>query len=257
MSRILFFNIPAHGHTNPTLGVVRELVRRGHQVWYYSYEPMREKIEDTGAAFIACDSFDRERHLSAKDAARVGKDLAFSVEILTDTTLALNEMVRRDVGRFKPDCIVADSMAVWGKAAALKYGIPFVSSTTTFAFNQYSSKIMGRRMREAFAFLLAMPKVGRQIKRLKNHGYPIKNVLDILRNDNDTHTIVYTSPEFQPCAETFSDKYAFVGASVRPAREEIVKTGISSFIFPWERSIMICCRFTNSASGRWRVRITR
>lgn len=224
MSRILFFNIPAHGHTNPTLGVVRELVRRGHQVWYYSYEPMREKIEDTGAAFIACDSFDRERHLSAKDAARVGKDLAFSVEILTDTTLALEEMVRRDVGRFKPDCIVADSMAVWGKAAALKYGIPFVSSTTTFAFNQYSSKIMGRRMREAFAFLLAMPKVGRQIKRLKNHGYPIKNVLDILQNDNDTHTIVYTSPEFQPCAETFSDKYAFVGASVRPAREEIVKT---------------------------------
>lgn len=224
MSRILFFNIPAHGHTNPTLGVVRELVRRGHQVWYYSYEPMREKIEDTGAAFIACDSFDRERHLSAKDAARVGKDLAFSVEILTDTTLALNEMVRRDVGRFKPDCIVADSMAVWGKAAALKYGIPFVSSTTTFAFNQYSSKIMGRRMREAFAFLLAMPKVGRQIKRLKNHGYPIKNVLDILQNDNDTHTIVYTSPEFQPCAETFSDKYAFVGASVCPAREEIVKT---------------------------------
>ena len=40
MSRILFFNIPAHGHTNPTLGVVRELVRRGHQVWYYSYEPV-------------------------------------------------------------------------------------------------------------------------------------------------------------------------------------------------------------------------
>ena len=118
MSRILFFNIPAHGHTNPTLGMVRERVRRGHQVRYYSYEPMREKIEDTGAAFIACDSFDRERHLSAKDAARVGKDLAFSVEILTDTTLALEEMVRRDVGRFKPDCIVADSMAVWGKAAA-------------------------------------------------------------------------------------------------------------------------------------------
>lgn len=69
-----------------------------------------------------------------------------------------------------------------------------------------------------------MPKVGRQIKRLKNHGYPIKNVLDILQNDNDTHTIVYTSPEFQPCADTFSDKYAFVRASVRPAREEIVKT---------------------------------
>ena len=36
------------------------------------------------------------------------------------------------------DCIVADSMAVWGKAIALKLNIPFVSSTTTFAFNEHS-----------------------------------------------------------------------------------------------------------------------
>lgn len=224
MSRIVFFNIPAHGHTNPTLGVVRELVLRGHKVWYYSYEPMREKIEAAGAAFISCDGFDRELHLSEKDAKRVGKDLAFSVGILVDTTLALEEMVRRDMERVRPDCIVADSMAVWGKAAAMKYGIPFVSSTTTFAFNQYSAKIMGQGMRELFAFLLSGLKAGRQIKRLQSHGYPVKGVLDILQNDNDTHTIVYTSPEFQPCAETFSDRYVFVGPSIRPAGEEIEKT---------------------------------
>ncbi len=50
MSKIVFFCIPAHGHTNPTLGVVRELVSRGHAVWYYSYEPFRAKIEAAGAA---------------------------------------------------------------------------------------------------------------------------------------------------------------------------------------------------------------
>ena len=33
MSNIVFFGIPAHGHTNPTLGVVKELISRGHQVW--------------------------------------------------------------------------------------------------------------------------------------------------------------------------------------------------------------------------------
>lgn len=224
MSKIVFFNIPAHGHTNPTLSVVRELVSRGHSVWYYSYELMREKIEDAGAEFISCDRFDREQSLSAKDAVRVGKDLAFSVQILADTTLALEEIVRRDMERMAPDCIVADSMAVWGKAAAMKYSIPFVSSTTTFAFNKYSSKIMGQGMKEMFSYLFAMPKVNRQIKRLQAHGYPIKSVLDILQNDNDTHTIVYTSPEFQPCADTFSDRYAFVGPSVRPAAGEIEKT---------------------------------
>ena len=34
MYKIVFFCIPAHGHTNPTLGVVNELVSRGHQLWY-------------------------------------------------------------------------------------------------------------------------------------------------------------------------------------------------------------------------------
>ncbi|MEI3101762.1 MAG: hypothetical protein V8T45_08275 [Oscillospiraceae bacterium] len=38
MAGIAFFNIPAHGHTNPTIGVVRELIDRGHSVSYYSYE---------------------------------------------------------------------------------------------------------------------------------------------------------------------------------------------------------------------------
>ncbi len=204
MSKIVFFNIPAHGHTNPTLGVVRELVSQGHQVWYYSYEAFREKIEEAGAEFIPCDQYDREQNLSPKDAAKVGKDLAFSIEILADTTLALEKPVCRDLERLEPDCIVADSMAVWGKAIARKLGIPFVSSTTTFAFNQYSAKIMRQSFKEVASMLILMPKINRQIKRLRVNGYPIKNVLDILANDENTHTIVYTSPEFQPCSETFS-----------------------------------------------------
>ena len=57
MSKIVFFCIPAHGHTNPTLGVVRELVSRGHRVIYYSYEMFRDKIEATGAELIACDDY--------------------------------------------------------------------------------------------------------------------------------------------------------------------------------------------------------
>ena len=44
MSKIVFFNIPAHGHTNPTLGVVKELISRGHHVWYYSYNEFKDKI---------------------------------------------------------------------------------------------------------------------------------------------------------------------------------------------------------------------
>ena len=224
MSKIAFFCIPAHGHTNPTLGVVRELVRRGHQVKYYSYEPFRAVIEAAGADFVPCDAYDAQLGLTPKDGERIGKDLAFSTHILVETTLALNDMVCRDMAAWQPDCVVADSMAAWGKAVALKLGIPFVSSTTTFAFNQESAKVMKQSFRELLAFFAAMPKINKDVRRLQATGYPVKSVLDLIQNDQNTHTIVYTSPEFQPCAESFSDKYAFVGPSVRPAREQITKT---------------------------------
>ncbi len=223
MSKIVFFCIPAHGHTNPTLGVVRELVSRGNEVWYYSYNMMREKIESTGAIFISCDDYDMEQKLSAKDAIRVGKDLAFSTKILVDTTLALDDKVCKEMAELKPDLIVADSMALWGKAVALKLGIPFVSSTTTFAFNQHSAKVIKQGIGDLIKMMLSMPKTTKQIKRLQCKGYPVKNILDIIGNDDNTHTIVYTSPEFQPCSETFSDKFAFVGPSIRPATETIEK----------------------------------
>lgn len=221
---IVFFCIPAHGHTNPTLGVVQELVSRGHRVVYYSYEMLRDKIESTGAEFVSCDDYDMEQKLDAKDTSRIGGDLAFSAKILVDTTLALDDQVCHDMERLRPDCIVADSMAVWGKAVAVKLGVPFVSSTTTFAFNQDSAKIMPQEPKDLFKMLLAMPRANRHIRRLRNHGYPVRNVLDVISNDNHTHTIVYTSPEFQPCADTFSkEHYCFVGPSVRPAVEKIEK----------------------------------
>ena len=143
---------------------------------------------------------------------------------LKETTLALDEMVCADMRAYAPDCIVADSMAVWGKAVAKKLGIPFISSTTTFAFNRYSAKVMKQNGGQMLKMMLAMPKINRDLQRLRARGYPIKNILDIIQNDDQTDTIVYTSPEFQPCADTFSDKYAFVGPSIRPATENIEKT---------------------------------
>lgn len=55
--RVLWFCIPAYGHTNPTIEVVRELVRRGHEVRYYSFEEFRNKIEGAGAQFVRRDAY--------------------------------------------------------------------------------------------------------------------------------------------------------------------------------------------------------
>ena len=93
MSKLVFFNIPAYGHTNPTLGVVRELVARGNQVWYYSFAPFQKVIQEAGATFVPCDDAALGMTPSPEDSARVGKDLAFSIDLIVRATLALDEKI--------------------------------------------------------------------------------------------------------------------------------------------------------------------
>ena len=52
----------------------------------------------------------------------------------------------------------------------------------------------------------------------------MKGILDIVQNDNETNTIVYTSKYYQPCSDTFSDRYHFIGPSIRPITEPHEKT---------------------------------
>ena len=120
MKKIVFFCIPAYGHINPTLGVVKELAEQGNRVWYYSYEPFREVIEETGAIFVPCDDFDPPENLTAKDGAKVAKDIAFATKVLVDTTLAMDDAIYENLLDIQPDCIVADSMPLWGKLLAKK-----------------------------------------------------------------------------------------------------------------------------------------
>lgn len=228
--RAAFFSIPAHGHTNPTLAVVRELTARGHEVRYYTTAPFRTAVEDAGAVFAPFDA-ETAQPMTAEDGARVSTDLAFSTALIVDLTLAADEWLTRELTAHRPDVIVGDSMAFWAKLIAKKLGIPFVSSTTTFAFNRYSAKVIGRSGAGLWQFLLAQPKLRRSLARLRARGYEVKNVFDIIANDNATETIVYTSSAFQPAAETFSEKYHFVGPLLRPARSEYEKRADAALVY--------------------------
>lgn len=221
MSRIAFFCIPAWGHTNPTVEVVRKLTAMGHQVRYYSFEPFREKLASAGAEVVCCDEAlpPQPKNLDKK----VGRDFAALVEMVTDTTLSLEEKVCRELMEFRPNVIVSDSVCFWGKLFAKKLDIPYVCSTTTFAFNQQSAAMMKPKMGELLRSLLGMPRIGRKMALLRRHGYRVDKLTDLLQNDNDTSTVVYTSREFQPMADTFSENYAFVGPSLPERKEAVTK----------------------------------
>jgi MGT family glycosyltransferase len=219
MSKIVFFSLPAHGHTNPTLPVVRELTSRGHEVWYYSFREFRDKIKQAGARFIDCDEF--LPHATEEEIGKkAGKDFSALIEMTVDTTLAMQKKVLEELTSFGPDCIVSDSMSVWGKLFAKKLGIPYICSTTTFAFNQHTAKLMKPGVRETMNMIVGMGKIRRKIKELQQAGYEVDSFTSLIENDNDTDTIVFTTREFQPLAGTFSSRYTFVGPSVTTTSEK-------------------------------------
>ena len=212
MAAIFFFSLPAHGHVNPTLPLVRELTSRGHRVLYYDVEAFREKIEAAGAQFVPIDAYmppapeDIDR--------RAGKDFASLIEMAADLTLSLNERVAQDVAEHHPACVVGDSVCIWGKLLARRHGLPFICSTTTFAFNDQSARLMKRQPGEVLRMLLGMPRMARKLRQLREHGHDAPDVISLIGNDTKTPTIVYTSRLFQPMSETFGDSYAFVGPMV-------------------------------------------
>lgn len=209
MSTIAFLNIGMHGHINPTLPVVAELVRRGHTVTYHTSPAFRAEIEATGATVRPYPGGE----LPLPDPPTP----VTLLQCLADTTVRLLPAVLDDLRRDRPDLIVHDSSCPWGAVAARELGVPAASSFTTFAFNrQVPSPTRGswqllaaarRQPRSVRGYLRSRRELHR---RFDARGVPRLDLLNIRQPLN----LVYTSPAFQPAVEHFDPSYRFVGPSI-------------------------------------------
>ncbi|MEL6527294.1 MAG: hypothetical protein AAFQ07_16445 [Chloroflexota bacterium] len=122
MAKIAFINIPAHGHTNPTLPVVRKLVQHGHHVLYYTSDEFSEKVISVGADFRAypqtlyTSKQISQRMHSLLDASLMMMDMS---EIYTKWTIA-------EMQNEHPDLIIYDTTTMWGYIAARVLDIPAI-----------------------------------------------------------------------------------------------------------------------------------
>ena len=218
MKKVAAFCIPAHGHTNPMLPVVRELSLRGDEVRFYSFSEFQKKIERTGATFVCCDKYLPE--LSTKQEENLKKVSTTEMTIQDiRITASMDEFLHGEFTSFKPDIVYTDSVCFWGKLNAWKYDVPMVVSTSTFAFNQMSSTYLKNTPREMAGLIFGLPRVSRELNKLKAYGYKAKGLFSLIQSDNQTDSVVYTSKKFQPYAESFSDHYIFVGPSLLTDKE--------------------------------------
>ncbi len=211
MATVAFFNLPAHGHINPTLPLVSELVRRGEHVVYYSLPAFRAAIEATGAVF--------RDYGAALPAAIMDVDpnLFRFAGVLLRVTGAVVRSVWPTLRADPPAYIIHDSLCPWGKYLAHLLGVPAVCSTTTFVLGLRQGLTTPEQipdiLRQAWAARREWGGFLRLSRRLAR-SYHVRPPLglDVFTNRQPL-TLVYTARRFQPWGWSFGSGTAFVGPS--------------------------------------------
>jgi MGT family glycosyltransferase len=220
MPKALFLSLPLHGHTNPSLPVVRALVERGHEVSYYSAAAFALKVEEAGAYYRPY------RNAFLANITNLPERLEELSWLLTRTT---GELLAQELDAFRaerPDYIITDSVAPWGHWIGEKLRVPVVTSVSTFALNRHVLRYAvthGARPKSARLVWSKLKHIAKSValaRRLRReHEVKGPGMTGLVFGHSDLN-VVYTSREVQPCAETFDERFQFVGTSLAPRREE-------------------------------------
>ncbi|MFV0127164.1 macrolide-inactivating glycosyltransferase [Streptomyces sp. HMX112] len=122
-AHIAMFSIAAHGHVNPSLDVIRELVARGHRVSYAIPESFAGKVAATGAEPVIYTS----TLPTDDDPEAWGTDLIDNIEpFLDDAVQALPQQAAAFAGD-EPDLVLHDITSYPAPVLAHRWGVPAVS----------------------------------------------------------------------------------------------------------------------------------
>ncbi|MBV7329457.1 glycosyl transferase family 1 [Chloroflexi bacterium TSY] len=219
MSTAVFLSHPAHGHINPTLPVVAELVRRGEKVVYYATDLFRAKVEATGAeyrSFGPQELFERQLAYGG-----IFGGMAGLIEATEEILPNLLAELRDDL----PDYLLLEAHSVPGNLVQKILDLPAMTLCAMFAFNErlISPPALNRFMYAqapapvVLDGLLGLNHYTEVAQRIsQRYGILCPNIIEYLSNPQPLN-IVFTSQYFQIGGDqAFDDTYKFVGPSVTP-----------------------------------------
>ncbi|MFJ9694707.1 macrolide family glycosyltransferase [Kitasatospora sp. NPDC101183] len=128
-AHVLMVSVPAHGHVNPSLAVITELVARGHRVSYVNDPSFREVVESTGAEFVPYET----KLPFAEDPESWPADPVGIQEVFLDDTLSMwPVLLERFGGEDRPDLVLYDIAGFAGRALGERLGVPVVQLSSSF-----------------------------------------------------------------------------------------------------------------------------
>ena len=126
-AHIAVVNLPMHGHVNPTLGVVEELVRRGHRVTYAITEDFVHQVKAAGAEPVVYP-------VDAGDGSEPPERLAEGFALAVHASLGSLPALTRAYAADRPDLILYDVYGFAGLVLGAQWRIPTVLFSPTHLF---------------------------------------------------------------------------------------------------------------------------
>lgn len=249
MSRLLFVVFFGHGHVNPTLPLVDELVRRGHQVDYATAPDNADAVTGAGARWVALPPMPSFTPPPGAMADLLPAWLRHFFAATSATYPVLRARCRTE----RPDAICYDATNWPARLVAQEFGIravrtvPHLASNDTFSL---AAQMLGGSP--------AMAEFAADCARFSaEHGVTIDpaGTLDVPERLN----LVFVPREFQPASDSFDDRFRFVGPVLDSRDEDPVTPAPDLFISLG--SILTDAGFYRTCieafgDGRWRVAMT-
>ena len=210
-----FLSFPGHGHVNPTLPLVEELVSRGHRVSYAIQQSFAATVERAGATVIDLPG-DGVPAMSGFD-LRSGAMVDRLGGIVEDALAAYTPVVEA----WTDDPVAAvcfDKMVMSAPMVVEKLGVPGIALNPTYAGNDefeprremFRHLPADQRSREAAAAMQgAMESLrGTLTDFAERHGLTPPRPLEASPADLN---LVFIPRRLQPQSDTFDESFVFVG----------------------------------------------
>lgn len=203
-----YIPVGAGGHILSSLPMVAQLVQKGVQVDYYAPPSFREQIEWTGAKHCAFPEV-----TECYSNPYMGKEdfLAVIPLVFLGQAKEAIDAIMSGLERNRPDFIISDSLALAGRLAAWKLGLPLVMVFTSYApgkdfsifrtwpaYPQSPAREAARCMAEEFQRIC---------------GGPLLTPAEIFEG-TAPFNVCTLSDFLQPGSESFDDRFFFAGAQV-------------------------------------------
>ncbi|SHN22816.1 macrolide family glycosyltransferase [Streptomyces yunnanensis] len=208
-SHIAMFSIPAHGHVQPNLDVIRELVDRGHRVSYALPDSFADLVAATGAEHRPWTSV-----LPIDENPQSwGPDVLDHLEpFLDDAVQALPQLAAAYEGD-TPDLVLHDSAAFSAPLLAHRWGVPAIQLTPHMvAWGGYEEEVGKGIREEVLRTERGRAHYARFRAWLEEHGVPGVVEPDFL-SAHPARAIVLIPRAMQPNADRVDASiFTFVGS---------------------------------------------